>query len=130
MKLISATLDIRLKTSLARCVEKRGVWDRCVSSTISSKNPSQKQKKTGKLYPAESNVFELANARKMYELNSNKADIYYAYHTIYSFIKEPFTTHHPESVFNTGYTHMYIHLRAYIYAYVYLYMYLYVPVYE
>jgi len=62
----------------------------------------QKQKKTGKLYPAESNVFELANARKMYELNSNKADIYYAYHTIYSFIKEPFTTHHPESVFNTA----------------------------
>jgi len=55
-----------------------------------------------KLYPAGSNAAATARGRKMYEENAAKADIYYGYHTIYSYIKEPFTTHQSESVFNTA----------------------------
>jgi hypothetical protein len=36
--------------------------------------------------------------RQAYEENAAKADLYYAYHTIHSYIKEPFTAHQPENV--------------------------------
>jgi intraflagellar transport protein 122 len=57
---------------------------------------------SGKQYPEGSQPAHVEIGRQVYEDNAAKADLYYAYHTIYAYIKEPFTAHQPENVFNTA----------------------------